>query len=245
MAVIEAALSGDGSTAAVGYSDDVLEGYRWGIPEPIWHITITGHPNVLAYSPRGDRLILGTSIGALYVLDPYTGETLSTFKADNAISCIAFLDDYSKMAVGSNDGCVYIIDLEDGSSSCMYRIEGAVKSIAYIRNGSILCVGGADRRFRALNMDTGNELGSIKAGYWVTSISSSEYGLIVFGAGNSLYMVRIAVGEGEEEHPSPMDHSGSPRGILIYGVIMVLLILAAATYLFMKRRRGRGGRSEP
>jgi WD40 repeat protein len=244
-AVIEAALSGDGSTAAVGYSDDMLEGFKWGVPDPMWRLGVKGHPSVLAYSPRGDRLVLGTSLGALYILNPWSGEILWSFNASDAVSCIAFLEDGSRIAVGSHDGYVYLIDVEEGSSSRIYRIEGSVKSIAYIESGSILCIGGTDRRFRALKMGTGEELGSIKAGYWVTSISASENGLAAFGAGNSLYAAEITVKEEERPLP-PSIGGGSPGKLLLYGVWAAPPALGAAIILlFMRHRRGRGDKSKP
>jgi WD40 repeat protein len=149
------------------------------------------------------------------------------------------------MAVGSHDGYVYLIDVEEGSSSRIYRIEGSVKSIAYIESGSILCIGGTDRRFRALKMGTGEELGSIKAGYWVTSISASENGLAAFGAGNSLYAAEITVKEEERPLP-PSIGGGSPGKLLLYSVWAAPPALGAAIILlFMRRRRVRGDKSKP
>lgn len=237
-AVIRAALSADGDTAAIGYSDDAVEGFKWGDPEPIWHVRVEGHPKVLAFSPERDRLILGTDNGRLYALDPRNGETLWVFEAADAISCVEFLEEDS-MAVGSHDGYVYLINLEDGSNPWRYKVEGAVKSMAYIRNGSILCIGGTDRRFRALDLDAGMELGSVKAGYWVTSISASENGIAAFGAGKTLYTVRITV-EGGGEHPSPGGGELSqPRKNLVYGASIILPALGAAGYLLVKHRRDK------
>ncbi|MGC8962314.1 MAG: WD40 repeat domain-containing protein, partial [Candidatus Bathyarchaeia archaeon] len=145
------------------------------------------------------------------------------------------------MAIGSHDGYVYLINLKDGSRPWSYKIEGAVKSMAYIRNGSILCIGGTDKRFRALDMDTGKELGSIKAGHWVTSISASENGLAVFGAGNTLSTVKIII-EGGEGPAHPKDSGGSTRLMesLVYVASMALPALGAAAYLLARRRRDGG-----
>lgn len=239
-AVIRVALSDDGLIATIGYSDDLLEGFRWSLPEPIWRIRAIGHLKVLAYSPMGDKVFLGSSAGILYALDPLNGKILWSFKANDSISCIAFLDDGSLMAVGSHDGYVYLIDANDGSKLWTYKIDGAVKSIAYIKNGSILCLGGTDRRFRALNMSTGELLGSIKAGYWVTSISSSENGIIAFGAGKAIYAVKIAIEDEDGDEYASHRKEGKPlQESLLYGVLIGAPILGVALYLVKKHRRRR------
>lgn len=241
VAAIKTALSDDGAIAVVGYSDDLLEGFKWGLPEPIWHIQIMGHLKVLAYSPMGDKVFLGLSTGNLHALDPLNGEILWTFKANDSITCITFPDDGSNIAVGSHDGYVYLIDADDGSKLWAYKIDGAVKSITYIRNGSILCLGGTDRKFRALNISTKRSLGTVKAGYWVTSISSSENGIVAFGAGKAIYAVKIAA---EESEYTSSEERGEyvPRGIL-YGVLISIPILGAAFYLVMMHRRMMENRS--
>lgn len=235
-AVIEVAISNDGTLAAAGFSDDSLEVFIWGIPEPLWHKGIDGHPKTILFSTDNDLILVGSSLGFLYAFNFDDGTLQWTFQANASINSIAFTDDGSRIAAGSNDEYVYLLEKTNGSILWAYKTDGMVKSVVSPKIGSILLIGGSDKKIRILDLTTGHELGNMTTRSWINHIASSkDASTIALGAGKTVYGATLTIETTTTSTEITKEFDNNNDQINIGYIIIIIVAIGLMSYLIIKR----------
>ena len=133
----------------------------------------------VAFSPQGDLLVAGTTIGEIRVWHATSGFPLHTLQGhSNWVRSVAFSPDGNTLASGSDDQTVRLWEVS--SSQCLNILQGhtsTVRSVAFSPDGNTLASGGGDRTVRLWEVSSGTCLATLQ-GYsnWVRSVAFSPDG---------------------------------------------------------------------
>lgn len=142
---------------------------------------------VLAFSPDGGRLAIGSSDGSVQIVDSSSGEALHRpvrIDCRNERRCavwrLAWSPPGNRLAVGNLGGRVYVIDALSGSK-LWHREVRADGAIAWSANGRRVALGGGDGRVAILDSRTGAALARAKApsGICALGFPTDSVGLLV------------------------------------------------------------------
>jgi len=147
----------------------------------------------VAFSPRGDLLAAGTTIGEIRVWHATSGLPLHTFRGHtNWVHSVAFSPDGKTLASSSDDRMVRLWEVSSGQ--CLNTLQGhtqEVRSVAFSPDGSILASGGDDQMVRLWEVSSGQCLNTLQghtSAVW--SVVFSPDGKILASGGND-QMVRL------------------------------------------------------
>ena len=121
-------------------------------------IIIKGTILEIAYSPDGDLIAVGTSIG-LYIYDSRTLAEVKHFANEMKISSVTWSPNGSKLASGLGDGTIRVWDVENGRQlQVLERHFDRLLSVAWSPNGSKLASGSGDGTIRIWDAVNGSQL---------------------------------------------------------------------------------------
>ncbi|KAJ8521311.1 hypothetical protein ONZ45_g1994 [Pleurotus djamor] len=114
----------------------------------------------LAWSPSGDRIVLGTLNGSMKICTAHRGKIIHTFEAhDDWIQCLAFRDDGQVLATGCYDHRIRIwrCHCDTWEKILEFDIGEPVLSLAFSLDGKRLVSGGINGAIHLWDVDMGDE----------------------------------------------------------------------------------------
>ncbi len=149
-----AAFSPDGTTLALGTDEETQV---WNVDA--WRRTATvpgrvGHPNTVAFDPKGERLAVGTGDGDLTVLTLKTGKQRTVRAAhQDIVRAVAFSPDGKMIATASFDRTARLWSAENARPlATLRRHDKSLFALAFSPEGNALATGSFDGTTRVWDL---------------------------------------------------------------------------------------------
>lgn len=204
---------------SIGVSDGLSQEYtQWGLPEGA--ITRLGKGEIydIKFSPDGNQLFVGTSIGK-WTYDIHTRKEINLLRSHSysrptSTNVIAYSPDRTKTANGNFGGGLELLDSQ--TKRRLHTFKGhtdSIRAIAFSPDGSLLASGSWDATIRLWDTHTGKQIG-IMTGHppFVQQMAFSGNGK--YAAGYSRLVIHVWNTETGKAVPSSMTHGGLIRELM-------------------------------
>ncbi|KFY82137.1 hypothetical protein V500_10793 [Pseudogymnoascus sp. VKM F-4518 (FW-2643)] len=155
-----------------------------------WLQEVELHPRVIAFSPRGDFVAVGSNVGrsgSVTLWGVEKGELRTTFEGHKSfVPAVAISTDSETVVTGSNDGTVKVWNAETGETRHETRYSGRIQSILFcLPNGEHVIIGLYSGVVEIRNADTWDLVGNFDSTRRV-DLSLSRDGQFLAEAGTDL-----------------------------------------------------------
>lgn len=185
------ALSPEGSVAATVGSDKQLRTFDLGRGTLLHATALADVPNAVAFSGKGDRIVVGDDRGAINLYDRQRGTLLSTLQqAQSAVFVLAVRDEL--LAAGTSDGEVLVFNLDtDSLQARLAGHQGRVLALVFSASGDQVVSGGQDGTLRFWDLQQKKPKARVVPAHQgaVTSLALLQRGGVIVSGGED-HLVR-------------------------------------------------------
>ena len=169
----------------------------------------------VAFSPRGDLLVAGTTAGEIRFWHAGSGLPLLTIQGhNNLVRSVAFSPDGTALASGSEDHTVRLWEVNSGRElTTLQGHTGIVRSVAFSPDGKLLASGSDDWTVRLWEISTGKCLTILQGhSHWVWSVRFSPDGKLLASGGED-HTVRLWEVSTGKEIATLQDHTSIVKSV--------------------------------